>query len=67
MGELRMKTSPGKKVSKPYLKKQAGHGRTSKMGGEGRRIAVVGQPCTKVRPYLKKKLKKKGLEVWAKW
>jgi hypothetical protein len=33
----------------------------------GRRTIVCGQPWTKVRPYLKNKLKQKELKAWLKW
>jgi hypothetical protein len=37
------------------------------LGERGKRTAVEDLPGKKVRPYVKNKLKAKGLEAWLKW
>jgi hypothetical protein len=61
---------PGNKLVRPYLKNKPDmlvHGRgPSYSGGGGRRTVVQHQPGQKQRPYLKNKVKVKGLGVWLK-
>jgi hypothetical protein len=64
--------SPGKKLVRAHLSKQAGGGGTAcnpnYVGGVGRRIKVQSWPWGEsMSPYLKYDWSKKGLEVWLKW
>jgi hypothetical protein len=52
--------SPGPKMAAHFCN-------PSSLGGRDRRIVVRGKPDKNTRPYLKNKLKQRGLGVWIKW
>jgi hypothetical protein len=66
-----LQDSPGKKLVRSYLKNKIGllwHTyNSSYMGGRNRRILSEASPAKNLRPYLKNKLKPKGLGAWFKW
>jgi hypothetical protein len=73
MGGSWFKANQGRKLEKPYLKKMSQVWRStscnsSNSGGRGRRTKDQGQLSAKqMEPYLKNKLKQKGLGKWLKW
>jgi hypothetical protein len=72
IGRLSFKASPGKKLGRPYLKKQTGCDGTRPVISatwetEVGKLLSVASPGKSMRPYLEKHTKAKKVGAWLKW